>query len=377
MEKDTGPFCYDPYPTVSKQNTNSLKKESITKKDEGKSCCCFGRKSRKRSRAFLAGLATNLGICVLLFGYTLIGSVIFLAIEGGSSYQHQILATTSLSTNSNTKTKHANHTAELKARTDEARARTVESIWDITVSLNILYRDNWTRLAAQEITRFQNELLRSMTEEMALQQPLQVDAHGGKHVHENYEWTFAKAFLYSLTVLTTIGLQEPFYVRSNSNYSNNLQSPCRDGPTVKEIDSLSGTDNESKSSMHGWSILAPILLCLCMMFIYICLGTFALYKLEDWSLLNGFYFCFMSLTTIGFGDMVPGSDPFLQHESNATIWFCSIYIMSGMALTAMCFNVVHDEIVHRLKHQDKKLPKLNSTSFPEDLNVSDPFNMTS
>ncbi|KAJ8974324.1 hypothetical protein NQ317_002046 [Molorchus minor] len=140
-----------------------------------------------------------------------------------------------------------------------------------------------------------------------------------------------------------LGLQEPFYVRSNSNYSNNLHSPCRDGP-IKELDSLSGTDNESKSSIHGWSILAPILLCLCIMFVYICLGTFVLYKLEDWSLLDGFYFCFMSLTTIGFGDMVPGSDPSSQYESNTTVWFCSIYIMSGMALTAMCFNVVHDEI---------------------------------
>lgn len=27
----------------------------------------------------------------------------------------------------------------------EARQRTVENIWDITVSLNILYRENWTR----------------------------------------------------------------------------------------------------------------------------------------------------------------------------------------------------------------------------------------
>ncbi|KAJ8958456.1 hypothetical protein NQ318_002243 [Aromia moschata] len=155
-----------------------------------------------------------------------------------------------------------------------------------------------------------------------------------------------------------LGLQEPFYVRSNSNYSNNLHSPCRDG-TIKELDSLSGTDNESKSSMHGWSIPGPHP------------------AMPEWSLLDGFYFCFMSLTTIGFGDMVPGSDPVLQYESNTTIWFCSIYIMSGMALTAMCFNVVHDEIVHRLKHQQKSVPKLNSTSFPDDLNAGDPYNMTS
>ncbi|KAJ8916698.1 hypothetical protein NQ315_000343 [Exocentrus adspersus] len=472
MEKDVGQFCYDPYPAVSKQNTNTLNRDAgKVKKDP--SCCCFGRKTRKRSKAFLAGLATNLGICVLLFGYTLIGSVIFLAIEGGNTYQHQILATTSLSTNlpAGGKKQLLNRTVELKARTDKARVKTVENIWEITVSLNILYRDNWTRLAAQEITRFQDELIKTLQEEMASQQPLQVKTKAAKQSHDNYEWSFAKAFLYSLTVLTTIGygsiaprtalgkavtmgyamlgipltllylssvgsilsrvargvfskalccclcsncgyccydekrmaekekrmkkkrqqmelqqqlgLQEPFYVRSNSNYSNNLHSPCRDSAAAaaasKELDSLSGTDNESKSSMHGWSILAPILLCLCIMFVYICLGAFALYKLEERAPLDGFYFCFMSLTTIGFGDMVPGSDPFARHESNTTIWFCSIYIMSGMALTAMCFNVVHDEIVHRLKHQEKaaRAARLHSASFPDELNITDPYNMAS
>lgn len=32
--------------------------------------------------------------------------------------------------------------------TIDARQRTVENIWDITVSLNILYRENWTRYVA-------------------------------------------------------------------------------------------------------------------------------------------------------------------------------------------------------------------------------------
>ncbi|XP_066153797.1 potassium channel subfamily K member 18 isoform X3 [Euwallacea fornicatus] len=463
-----GHFCYEPYSAVSKScasNTNSLKRDKTLKpgqKTPDGSCSCLGKRTKKKGKAFLAGVATNLGICVLLFGYTLIGSVIFLSIEGGHNYQHQILATTSLAIPDNGR-KQVNHTTELKSKNDKARTKTVENLWIITEGLNILYKENWTILAAQEITRFQNELLKSMEEEMAHQQPLTISKDGGRS-GDNFEWTFAKAFLYSLTVLTTIGygsiapkttlgkavtigyamlgipltllylssvgsilsrvargvfsralccclcsncgyccydekrmaekerrmkrkrqqmelqqqmgVQEPFYVRSNSSYSNNIHSPCRDG-ILKEVDSLSGTDNESKSSFHGWSILAPILLCLVMMFIYICIGTFVLYKLENWTLLDGFYFCFMSLTTIGFGNMVPGSDPFPDYDSSTTLWFCSIYIMSGMALTAMSFNVVHDEIVHRLKHQNKPVPKLNSVSFSDDLNINDPYNLAS
>ena len=150
-----------------------------------------------------------------------------------------------------------------------------------------------------------------------------------------------------------LALQEPYYVRSgtltNNNSKNNIHSPADEKqhppPMLHhtEIDSLSTT--ESHVSMHGLSILAPICLCLCMMCVYIVIGALVLLRLENWPLMDGIYFCFMALSTIGFGDMMPG----LRKDSSATLWFCSIYIMSGMALTAMCFNVLHDEIMHRLK----------------------------
>lgn len=143
-----------------------------------------------------------------------------------------------------------------------------------------------------------------------------------------------------------IALQEPYYVRSGALH-NSLHSPEKHAAQIPEIDSLSSScDVESGTSMHGLSILAPVCLCICMMVVYIIIGAISLYKLEGWPILDGVYFCFMSLSTIGFGDLVPG----LRKESTSTTWFCSIYIMSGMALTAMCFNVLHEEIIHRLKH---------------------------
>lgn len=164
-EKDTGRYHYDPYqPLTSKQQNNgtntlkscdppnTLKVSGATgkgKKSDDKSkkrCCgCIGPKAR----SFWISLLMNLGICTLLFGYTMLGSFIFLVIEGGAStMQQRTLASTnrhrvssSLSRNVDNITLSHVTAAEALA----ARQKTVENIWEITVSLNILYRENWTR----------------------------------------------------------------------------------------------------------------------------------------------------------------------------------------------------------------------------------------
>ncbi|XP_026684902.1 outward-rectifier potassium channel TOK1-like, partial [Diaphorina citri] len=39
---------------------------------------------------------------------------------------------------------------------------------------------------------------------------------------------------------------------------------------------------------------------------YICIGAGVFAAWEEWSFLDGAYFCFVTLSTIGFGDLVPG-----------------------------------------------------------------------
>jgi potassium channel subfamily K member 18 len=75
-----------------------------------------------------------------------------LAIEGGASQmQQRTLASTNRqlkpSQQPTNKIHDANITISQSAIQDalEARQKTVENIWEITVSLNILYRENWTR----------------------------------------------------------------------------------------------------------------------------------------------------------------------------------------------------------------------------------------
>ena len=164
-------------------------------------------------------------------------------------------------------------------------------------------------------------------------------------------------------------LKEPYYVRPggalhSSDQVNNLHSPDKHlmmgsssfgttatlvgggGYSGGDMDSLSTCTESKTSSMHGLSLLAPILLCIAMMTCYIAFGALMLLQLEDFPFVDGVFFCFMSLSTIGFGELGQ-----LLHgdASDVTIWFCSGYIMSGMALTAMCFDVLHSEIVHRIK----------------------------
>lgn len=163
-EKDSGRYHYDPYqPIASKQHNNgagtmksceppNTLKLSRTTKDKkendnaSKRCCgCMGPKAQ----SFWKSLLVNLIICVILFGYTMLGSYIFLAIEGKSSPQQQkTLASTNRQRDS-TSMRNTSDNVTLSRVAESAalieRQKTVENIWDITVSLNILYRENWTR----------------------------------------------------------------------------------------------------------------------------------------------------------------------------------------------------------------------------------------
>lgn len=84
----------------------------------------------------------------------------------------------------------------------ELRTQTVDRLWSITENLNILYRENWTRLAAEEVMEFQEGLFR------ALRGNTVSDGEGGHTLYystQAHKWSFSSSFLYSLTLITTIG----------------------------------------------------------------------------------------------------------------------------------------------------------------------------
>ncbi|KAL7745703.1 hypothetical protein ACLKA6_009909 [Drosophila palustris] len=129
------------------------------------------------------------GVLLLVLLYTAMGSIIFVTLEGELE-DANALETAVAASKPYPRTELANA---------EIRSRTVDRLWSITEDLNILYKENWTRLAAQEVQLFQDTLLRAVRQSKVYQ-PGGVQMNAPTH-----KWTYASAFLYSLTLITTIG----------------------------------------------------------------------------------------------------------------------------------------------------------------------------
>lgn len=113
----------------------------------------------------------------------------------------------------------------------------------------------------------------------------------------------------------------------------------------------------------------PISLALFILITYILLGAGMYSMWETWSFFESFYFVFISMSTIGFGDYVPNHPIFMM---------CSIvYLVFGLALTSMCINVVQLKLSDSFKHASSKIREtiglaegassLNETPCPADL----------
>lgn len=91
----------------------------------------------------------------------------------------------------------------------------------------------------------------------------------------------------------------------------------------------------------------PISLALFILISYILLGAGMYTMWESWTFFEAFYFVFISMSTIGFGDYVPNHPIFMM---------CSIiYLVFGLALTSMCINVVQLKLSDSFRQASSKI----------------------
>ena len=91
----------------------------------------------------------------------------------------------------------------------------------------------------------------------------------------------------------------------------------------------------------------PVTLCLLLMVAYICGGAAIFSYAHGWCFLHSIYFCFSSLTTIGFGDLAPTTTPNRATGVQLALLGSALYLLVGMALIATCFNLMQEQVTSR------------------------------
>ncbi|CAH8495629.1 unnamed protein product [Heterobilharzia americana] len=95
-------------------------------------------------------------------------------------------------------------------------------------------------------------------------------------------------------------------------------------------------------------VTVPISLSLIIMTTYILIGAIVFSIWQDPDYLKWSYFCFITLSTIGFGDIVPGTKIDSTNPKEKMIIIC-LYVAIGLSVFAMCFKLMQEEVVDKMK----------------------------
>ncbi|XP_070206190.1 TWiK family of potassium channels protein 18-like [Littorina saxatilis] len=114
-------------------------------------------------------------------------------------------------------------------------------------------------------------------------------------------------------------------------------------PDVEKGLPLQVVTEEGQTDKPKEVIQVPTSVCLLLIAGYILAGSLLFALWEGWDYLTAAYFCFITLSTIGFGDIVPGMDVHAWSKESKLV-LSALYLVFGLSLIAMCFNLVQEDV---------------------------------
>lgn len=124
-----------------------------------------------------------------------------------------------------------------------------------------------------------------------------------------------------------------------------MRSPFKKCHSCPELDSRppsqAALSNFDRLGEELDKLTVPCPLIVLIVVAYIMFGALILTRWEKWNTLDAFYFCFVTLTTIGFGDIIP------DHPNYFLL--VSAYSVIGMAIMVMAFKLMQNRMVSLYK----------------------------
>jgi len=146
----------------------------------------------------------------------------------------------------------------------------------------------------------------------------------------------------------SIAFNDPLRTRTDPNFALDSSTQARFGnqaqasaDSKRRFGNIEGEEREQK-------IRVPIYVCLIIITGYILAGSVLFTYWEGWDIMTGSYFCFVTLSTIGFGDIVPGTD-MSKWDSTVKLVLCALWLALGLSVLAMCFNLMQEEVKETCK----------------------------
>ncbi|KAG7310157.1 hypothetical protein JYU34_004710 [Plutella xylostella] len=292
-------------------------------------------------RKFIAFMFTQVGVGALVVCYAILGAASFMHIE-------------------------KDNPDEQLEDVRRLRHSCAEKLWNITVDVNLFNETLWELNIDEALKVFQNNITNAV--------------HLGYNGKSSADiWSFPAALMYSLSVFTMIGYGNivpktvwgkiatiayaffgiPVYILYFCNMGKVLaqsfkwlyitahECSRREDPLFE--------DGELQPVQR--KITVPSTACLWVISFYILSGTIMFGAWEKWNYLDSTYFCVISLCKIGFGDFVPGANiADSAGGSHLKLVINFIYVLLGMGLVAMCYNLMCEDVTVKVRElrQDLK-----------------------
>ncbi|XP_052227302.1 TWiK family of potassium channels protein 18-like isoform X2 [Dreissena polymorpha] len=336
------------------------------------------RKTKRYARKAYKGARSLVGLILLLLIYTCIGAGLFMAIESRNEkkYKQNI---TAIRNNMVDKLMQKYNTAQ-DVVTWKSQARVM--LIEYEASIRDAIKNDVTSDSTVEVWTFWSGLFFSWTvyttigygniapvtdfgrlltivyASIGIPLALLLLAELGKRftVFLKYLWAFVRRFYYTgycRRVRET--LHQKYIVSEDAKHdavnaedenrvavdgedANRTAVPADKEARAKSVESVKNEESRSRSGskvVYGYEVddafNLPIIVAIGILVVYIMLGAIMYTLWEEWTFIEAFYFVFVSLATIGFGDIFPAHQKFFI--------ISSVYMFVGLSLVSMCINV--------------------------------------